>query len=288
METWLIYAILWSICTGVFWILQKIDAESEMNRNWFIFYAHIWAAVIPLIIILFSAQQFYHDFHLLIFSIFASLAYFFVLKLRLVCLTYMSSSSYFINYRIFVSILLLFWGQLFFSENINVNEYLGVFLWFIVFYLLLEKKIDNKKQTDLWLWYVYLGLSILIASALWMLQKLVALEAFDILTYVFYSGAFWALFSLLFKWKDTLKIVLSATRQKHILFLFLSWASFWAWHCFNLGALEAGWDIAIVYKIISYSLFFPIIFSIIFYKEELTIKRIIAFILTIISIFLFV
>jgi uncharacterized protein (DUF486 family) len=52
--------------------------------------------------------------------------------------------------------------------------------------------------------------------------------------------------------------------------------------------LFSGWDIAIVYKIVSYSLFLPIIFSITYYKEPLTPKKIIAFILTVVSIWLFI
>ena len=48
-----------------------------------------------------------------------------------------------------------------------------------------------------------------------------------------------------------------------------------------------GGNVAIVYKIISYSLFIPIILSIIFYKEKVTPKKMIAFLLTILSIALF-
>jgi hypothetical protein len=48
------------------------------------------------------------------------------------------------------------------------------------------------------------------------------------------------------------------------------------------------WDLAIVYKIISYSLFIPIILSIIFYKEPITPKKLLAFGLTVLSILLFI
>jgi uncharacterized membrane protein len=56
---------------------------------------------------------------------------------------------------------------------------------------------------------------------------------------------------------------------------------------FNTLAFQQ-WDVAIVYKIISYSLFIPIILSVIFYKEKITVKKWVAFLLTIVSILLFV
>jgi len=276
------------LCTGIFWILQKIDSESSMNRNGFIFYAHLWAVVISIWAAIFTKTDFIHSFQLLPLAMIASISYFIVLRLRLSCLKFMSSSSYFINYRIFVSIILLLWGQFLFNESIVTSEYIWVFLWFIVFYLLLEQKQDKKWKENLKTGYIYLWLSILIASILWLFQKWIMIQDFDVLTYVLYSGIFWSLASLIFKWKDNLKNILTITSRKHLLFLLITALSFGIWYYFNLMALQGGWDVAVVYKIISYSLFFPIIFSILFFKEELSLKRIIAFILTIISIFLFV
>ena len=183
---------------------------------------------------------------------------------------------------------LIFWWQFIFSENISVSEYLWVFMWVIVFYLLLEKRNDNKWKNELKRWYIYLWISIILSSWLWLLQKIIVISDFDVLTYVFYSGIFWSLASLIFKWKDNIREVLSAIDKKHVLFLIISALSFGIWLYSHLSSIYLGWDIAIVYKIISYSLFFPIIFSIIYYKEEITLKKIIAFILTVISIFLFV
>ncbi|MCD5380450.1 hypothetical protein LR004_00850, partial [Candidatus Gracilibacteria bacterium] len=56
----------------------------------------------------------------------------------------------------------------------------------------------------------------------------------------------------------------------------------------SLSAVASGGDLAIVYKILSYSLFIPIILSVIVYKEKIGIRQIIAFILTVISILLFI
>jgi len=57
-----------------------------------------------------------------------------------VSLRYISSSTYFINYRILSSVWLLLIGISFFGENISIKEILGVFIGFFVFYLLIEKK----------------------------------------------------------------------------------------------------------------------------------------------------
>ena len=113
-------------------------------------------------------------------------------------------------------------------------------------------------------------------------------EEFDALAYVFYVWIFGSLAALIFKGEDSFKDVLWITSKRHFLFLLLTGLSFWTWHVMSLTSLKLGWDVAIVYKVISYSLIFPIIYSIIFYNEKVTVKKMIAFIISLVSIWLFV
>jgi uncharacterized membrane protein len=210
------------------------------------------------------------------------------MKFRLKSLEYLDSSSYFINYRIFSSILLLIFWQIFFWEIISVKEYIWTFLGFVIFYLLLEKKYKNESGDDIYKGFVYLGIGIIWVSFIWIIQKQFILLDLDFASYILFSWITWSFVTLWLKGdKNTLGEVIKVKNNKHILFLLLCWTIFPLWMFFNLNAVYQWWDVVIVYKIISYSLFIPIILSVIFYNEKITVKKLLAFILTIASIGLF-
>ncbi len=289
METWMIHALLASLFTGLFWIFQKIETEKpHIDRDSFIFYAYFLGFIANLIIFFFLDISLVWDFSAIGAGLFVTLIYIYVLKLRHNCLEYMTSSSYFINYRIFTSIgLVIIWAGMLW-EVITFNEYAWIALGFIIFYLLIEKKNQTEAIQDVKKWYAYLAISIVLAILIWVIQKYFTLTASSVWMFLFSSslaGTLWALLtSKDFNFKKTLRI----PNKKTFLFLALVGITFGPWYIFHLYAIYSGWDIAIIYKIISYSLFFPIIFSILYYREPLTLRKIIAFILTIISVGLFI
>jgi len=288
MEPWMIYAILWAVGAWIYWIFQKIEVESKIvERDTFIFYPHLfWWLSVWIIMLLFDIH-FIYDIKIALFAALVATLYVSVLRLRHHCLMYMSSSSYFINYRIFNSIALLIVGILFFSEVITFNEYVWIFLGFIIFYMLLEKKNTHQSTSDIKKWYLYLLPSVLLFAAIWMIQKNFTLDLNTMWSFVFYNNIAWGLF-VLFSSGKKYKKTLAVKDIKAWLFLVLTGIFFGPPYFFHLYTLALWWDIAIVYKIISYSLFIPIIFSIIYYKEPVTWKKMIAFVLTILSIALFI
>ena len=290
MEAWLIYSLISCISVGLFWFFQKIESESKLiNTNGFIIYAHVAMIVLPLFMFVSGISQITVNLQLIFYAAIMNFLYILILKTRLKSLKFLSSSTYFINYRIFSSILLLIFGQILFWENISAQEYLGIFLWFVIFYFLLEKKTKKESDRDLKNGYIFLFIWVLLLSVIWLAQKQFTLGDFDVVSYIFYSG-FAGIFSTIMMKKKDEKLweILHVKRKKDVLFLLATSIIFPVGMYCNLYALMAGWDVAIVYKIISYSLFIPIILSIIFYKEKITPNKIFAFILTIASIWLFV
>lgn len=289
METWMIHALLASLFTGLFWIFQKIETEkSHIDRDNFIFYAYFFGFLANIIIFFFLNISLVWDFPAILAGVFVTVLYIYVLKLRHNCLEYMTSSSYFINYRIFTSIgLVVIWAGMLW-EVITLNEYMWIALWFVIFYLLLEKKNQSETVQDLKKWYIYLTISILLAVWIWVVQKYFTVTPSSVWMFLFSSSFTWTVWALLTSKNFDFKKTLSIPNKKIFLFLVLVGITFGPGYIFHLYAIYAGWDIAIIYKIISYSLFFPIIFSIIYYKEPITTKKIIAFVLTIISVGLFI
>jgi len=289
METWMIYSLCASVVIGIYWFLQKVESESSVNRNSFVFYSHMWMVIFPLIYMFINWSKLVFDLQIILYALSISIIYVIILKFRLLSLNYLDSSSFFINYRIFSSILLIILGQLFFWENISINEYIGILLWFIIFYLLLEKKYNTESTNELYKGFIYLAVWVVWVSVIWIIQKNFVLLDLDFASYIFFAWLIGSIVTLLMKWKtDTLKDVLKVSNKKDIYFLLLCSIIHPLWIYCNMNAVYYGWDVAIVYKIVSYSLFIPIILSVIFYKEKITMKKLLAFILTIGSIGLFV
>lgn len=289
MELWMIYAISASVTIGIFWFCQKIEAESSLNHNTFLIYIYLGYLLYPIAVHLLWIEKIYFDVQAMVYAFLVAALYITILRCRLKSLCYLTSSTYFINYRIFSSIFLIISGQLFFGEFISVREYMWVLLGFLIFFLLIEKKQQQETKQDMYKGYVYLWISAVLITLLWVIQKNFILHNASSISYIFYGWFFGILLLLLTKHKtETVKSIFYITNKRHILFLIFASIVFTLWIILNLLALRHGWDVAIVYKIISYSLFVPIIGSIIFYKETVTFKKIIAFILTIASIGLFI
>jgi drug/metabolite transporter (DMT)-like permease len=210
-----------------------------------------------------------------------------LLYTRLEGLKYLSTSTYFINYRLLSSIWLVFIWIFFFQENISIKEFLWILLGFFIFYLLFEKKTENEKKVDFKKGILYLLFWIILATVSQVLSKYFVINNEDILSLYVYEGIFWTLLTLFISRKEKLKDIIYVPDKRFFSFLILSWGVFTVWWIYNLLAFQKGGDIAIVYKIISYSIFIPIVLSAIFYKEKITLRKIIAFILTILSIALF-
>lgn len=287
METWLIYAIVASVTAGVGGFLSKIQTENQdVSTETYMFYNFLYSFLASIFGILFFSDGLVISLENMLYWLIVVFLYFFVLKFRLKSLEYVSSSTYFINFRLFSSILLVIWGQLIFSEFISFREYIWIFLWFIIFYLLLERGGRLKQWKDLRKWIQYIIYCIILVTILQLVAKDYIISGFDPFSFVFFQWIFGILISIGMSNKSWMKKVMHVKWCKSNFLLILNGLMLYISALTNNFALQWG-DVAVVYKIISYSLFIPIIFSVIFYWEKITLKKSIAFLLTIISIALF-
>lgn len=289
MESWLLYSLLTTFLVGLYWFAQKVKAEHPgKSDTGFIFYTNFfffWVWIFC-VVIFWDLKDIY-NYQVAVYSFIIMFLYIIIAKTRLISLRYITSSTYFINYRIFSSIWLLLIGISLFQETITLSEIIWVFVGFLVFYLLIEKKSENESKKDIQRWFLYLFIWSVCIAGLQSVSKDFALSGESIYVLAMYSWMFGMFFSLLLKWKEDLREVLYVSSYRYALFLGISWTIFATASITNNLAFIWG-DLAIVYKIISYSLFIPIILSIIIYKEQVTPKKLSAFALTILSVFLFI
>lgn len=285
----MIYAIVASLCVWLYGFAQKMKAEMpEQSDNGFIFYTYLVFFVTGLWGLLITKEPLgFENIQAAYYAFWIMFLYTIIVKTRLLSLRYLSSSTYFINYRVASSTWLLLIGVLVFKESISMKEIIGLLIGFWVFYLLMEKKKEWESTSDFYkgLWFMLVW-SICIAG-LQGLNKDFALLNISVYALVFYSGIFGAILAFVFKGRESLRDMLRIDNLKYGGFVFSSGVVFAVATVTNNIAYLGG-DLAIVYKIISYSLFIPIILSIVIYREQLTFKKLCAFALTVISIFLFI
>lgn len=288
MEAWIIYAIITSILVGFYWFAQKMKAEMQnKSDNGFVLYSYLMMWICGWVCLAYSWRDFRFESETFWYAFSITFLYIIIVKSRLTSLKYLSSSTYFINYRIFSSMWLLFTWILLFSETISVKEVLWILVGFVVFYLLIEKKSKWESLWDLKKGFLYLLIWTIAITGVQSINKDFVTLGLDIFLLAWYQWILGVLFILVFKGKESCRNILGVHGKKHFLFLLLSWTVFGIAVITNSFAY-VGWDLAIVYKIISYSLFIPIILSIIIYRESVTPKKLLAFALTILSIFLFI
>ncbi|USN57838.1 MAG: EamA family transporter [Candidatus Peribacteria bacterium] len=200
-------------------------------------------------------------------------------------LKHVSSSLFFINYRVISSLLLLLTGVLFFGEELSAYNLLGFALGFIVFFLLYENEKSEKKEKDIRTGMLYLGGAIVLAGLGHTIFKCISSEV-DIYSFYFFRGLTAGICISLFLFVFQKKRVQVPSVGVVILALIHA-VLFTSYYVYFLQKAYAFGYLSISYKILSYSIFIPIILSIIFYKEKLTLKRVLAFILTVISVLFF-
>lgn len=285
---WIFFAIATAICIGFYGFAQKMKAEMpHQSDNGFVAYSYIAMGLVGLLwSLVFRSPLDLTNTTIILYALWITMFYIVIVKTRLISLRYLSSSTYFINYRIASSFWLVFVGITFFSETISIKEVIWILIWFFVFYLLIEKKSKNENISDIKKGFLYLLIWSVAVTWVQGVAKDFAISGLDIFTLVFFQWIIGTLCIIFLKWKETLWKVFEIQNMNQWFFLLLSGLVFWLATPLNNYALIGG-DLAIVYKIISYSLFIPIVLSIIFYKEKVTFKKFIAFGLTIISIFLF-
>lgn len=288
METRLIFAIIAMLISGIYGFLQKVDVESAISRSTFIMYSWICMFFYATLYLILTGTKLSFEPIVLWTAVINWTVYSIVFHYRLKSLKFLDTSTFFINYRILSSILLMFVWMIFWNEIISTKEYLWIFLWFITFFLLMEKKYKWESDKKLWKWYAYLMVWVVWVSILQSLQKNFAIHDYSYPSYLFYSWIVGSINTYLLKAKDeNLKKILTIKDKKTILFLFFAGIIFTLYTLTWYLWIKFWWNMVVVYKIISYSLFIPIILSMIFYWEKITMKKALAFILTIISIWLF-
>jgi hypothetical protein len=101
---WLIYSLFALVLIGIYGFLTKIQAESKLSSNTFVFYNYIFLTLISFTLVWLLGGKLLINTGIISYALVTTVVYVALLYTRLEGLKYLSTSTYFINYRLLSSI----------------------------------------------------------------------------------------------------------------------------------------------------------------------------------------
>jgi drug/metabolite transporter (DMT)-like permease len=288
MALWLLITLTSAIFSWLSSFAQKIAVENKTDAFFLILAQAVWMISLSWVYLLFVWGHFLipqiDTLWIFFLILLLSCSQFFVIRIRAEALRYLSSSEYFISFRVLIVILLTWLGLVLFDELLSLRQIGGLLIGFLGIGLLFEedKRLQHSRN---WLRALYLlWLSILLGATIQISAKYLTISTWDIVSIIFYQGLFLLILACIFYGKKVLLFHRSITKKDTYIGLFFSVTIYIA-AITNFFAFYYHWPVGIVSKILGYSVFIPIILSMVFYHEKMSYKKWIAFILTIISIY---
>ena len=281
---WFIFAIVALIFRGLGSFCLKVISHKDLDSN-FIFLVQMFLATFLLSFFIdYKNLDVLIDSYILLYTGAVGLLLFFHKKISILVLKDVSSSMVFISSRIFPTLLLLVFSMFIFQEFLSSKEIIGILVGILTFVFLYDNKDIAKESSDFKRGIVNLGLLVFTGAFLIVMIKLAV--QIDVILSLFLYSVFCFLFFLIeaiFKNSIAFKKINNSTNSFYGLLLAIC---FCVANYFLFKALQIA-NTAVVYKIFSYEIFIPIVLSILFFDEKVTFRKIIAFILTVLSLFFF-
>ena len=284
---WFIFAILAAIFSGLNNFLNKVAAEKKFNSKVVTFWFNAFSTLVSFAgFIFFAKGSIKLDWIFWGGVVVVAIGNIVVILNKIKGLRYLNPGTFFISLR-FGLVTALFLVEVFgYHSAFTIKSILGLVIGFVALILLVETKKGNKKQYLVG-GAITVGTAIIAMTINNVVRKNVIVMDYDRYAYYFFMFGLSFLLSAILNYKVIKSKRIFSNKDGIIFYPFLQ-------AMFNYGAglaafmsLEYGANLAILSKTVSYSLFVPIILSIIIYKEKVTVKKLIAFGLTIISLSLF-
>lgn len=282
---WFLYSFLGLIFLWLWDFTKKVVLKKWWNKEVFLFMCFIFY-IITLWINYYISSEFIVNYKLLHSALIMWFFDFMAPIALLTALKNLDSSFAFIAIRITASFFILYIWTRFLWDNLSIYNIIWFFIWVIAIYFLSwfnfkEKHKINKK----WLLAVLITIIWIVWSHSYFKFIVPNLE---INSFMFFKFWFSFLFIILYMTLRKKFKYFNKTQIKKVTpYALFSCFIFITYFLYLIPNIYILWPLSLWYKFLSYSIIVPIILSIILYKEKVSFKRLIAFILTIISIALF-
>lgn len=282
---WWIYSLLGLVFLWLWDFIKKVMLKNWWDKEVFLFMCFVFYIITLWINFTFSSNTIINT-HTIIS---AAIIWFFDFLWpiwMLTALKYLDTSTSVVSIRLTSSFFILYIWVSTLWDKLSIYNIIWFLLWVIAIILLSWFNFKEKhKVHKKWI----LAVIIAIIWVVWAnsyfkyIVKWVDIDSYMLLKFSF-SFMFIILYMILRKKFSNFNII---EIKKVSIYAFLSCIVFITYFLYFLPNIYILWPLSLSYKFLSYSVIVPIILSTIIYKEKINKEKIIAFLLTIISIFLF-
>jgi len=283
---WILYSIWGLLVLGLWDFIKKVIIQKWASKEVFLF-------VCFLFYLLFLGINFIINWNFnftnneiksaIVIWIFDSIIPIWVLT----TFKYLEISFALIFMRIISSIVILFIWMKILWDNLNIANIIGFIMWIIAIYLLSWFKFSKKyKIHKKWIIALIITTLAIIWSHSYFKYVVFNINIDNFMILKFLVSFIFIVLYMFIRWKFS-EFNKNQIKLVWPLALF-TWIIFTAQFLYFLPNIYLNWPLSLSYKMLSYSLVVPIILSIIFYNDKITKRKIIAFILTLISLGLFI
>lgn len=284
---WIIYSLFGLLALWLADFTKKVMLKKWWDKDIFLFMCFVFY-----VLALAFNYAFHFDINTINYSMLESamIIWFFDIVTpiwMLAALKYLDSSFVFISTRLFSSFLILFIWVYLLGDYLSIYNLVWFFIWLVALFLVSGFSFKEKHKINLkWIAGVLMAL-------IWMLWAhsyfKYIVNDINIDTFMFFKFSFSFLFLAIYmllrnKFKNFNKIEV----KKILIYALISCFLFVSYFLYILPQMYILGTLSLSYKMLSYSLFVPVILSLIVYREEISKKKIFAIILTILSVTLFV
>ncbi len=283
---WIFYSIWGLLVLGLWDFIKKVILQKWWQKEVFLFICFVFYLVLLWINFFINWNWNFTNIEIksaIIIWIFDSMIPLWVLT----AFKYLEISFALIFMRIISSVIILFIWMKILWDNLSLANIIGFIMWIIAIYLLSWFKFWEKhKISKKWIIALIATTIAIIWSHSFFKYYVSEINIDNFMILKFLVSFFVITIYMLIRWKFS---EFSKKQVKLVMPLaFVTAIIFVAQFLYFLPNIYLNWPLSLSYKILSYSLIVPIILSIIFYKDKITKKKIIAFALTLISLWLFI
>ncbi len=282
---WFLLSIVSCIFSGLNSFISKILSQKKYDTSAFFIYA-FFSSTIYFFIYYLIKQNFSFSYLVFIMGFLSAIFWFCTIYFKIEGLKYIDSIIFFPIYKVFSNILVLIIGIIFFTEFLTIKQSIGFGLGLFVPMLLINK-IEFNSQKKFKKGIILCFVVIIAAILTNFVSKSVTKLDLNIDLYIMLTSLFSLILSQFIFKKKNGQAKTNGNTKTLLIYGFLSGFCIFIISYTYVYALKYG-DLSIIYMIQSFSILIPIILSIIFYKESINVKKILAIILTIVSLILFI
>ncbi|MBU1975936.1 MAG: DMT family transporter [Nanoarchaeota archaeon] len=279
---WYILAIFAVVSYGIQNFLFKVSAEKKCNSAWTLLSFQGTVAVISTVLFLVFALDLSNTFTLLLWAIINSTTFFAAMLSRIESLKHIPTNVAYPIIRMSTVFVVLF-SLFFFKDNLSTYQGAGIVLAILTVVLLTGNGAHFKANKKIKIGLILVGISLIFSVLTNIAIKFGAMLG-NTLGLMCFSGIFCSIMS--FGFRNKMQNEKENPKQKNALIIgfFIGVANVIGFYVL-LKALEVG-PLSIVASINSLYYVIAVLLSAIFFKEKMTLKRILALILSIIAVVL--